>query len=318
MKFKKIVFYDLRHNQAEEGFLTRLGELSEGLQVVLADAEYMRQLPEEAMQEADALITRVVDHYPERLFSGSALKYIGTMHTDVFHFDVDMLRRKHITLTHVPSYAACAVAELTFGVLIDIYRRISQAQHFVRQGGWGFEEFMGRELHGKSLGVVGLGAIGYKVAQIGQAFGMQVFYVSRSRKAEFEEAGIRFMQLPELVKNCDVISLHCSLSAQTRGIMNSSFINAMSEGAVLLNASRGELVDIKACYERCRKGEIAVWFDELQDAEWRERFKTLANAYITPDFGWWTAEAQCRLTEVTIENARAFLEGRYENAVTRP
>jgi len=317
MKFRKIVVYDFRKDSLGDEFLGQLRELADAVEVVLADGEYTRQLGKESLQGADALITRVCDHYPDQLFEDSTLKYIGTMHTDCFHFNLEPIKCRHITLTHVPSYAASSVAELAFGVLISIYRKIPAALSFTKQGGWGFDGFLGLELEGKSLGIVGLGAIGCKVAEIAKAFGMRVFYVSRTRKLEIEHTGVRLMQLPEMVRHCDVVSLHCSLSAQTRGIMNSSFINTMKKGAVLLNGSRGELVDLNSCYERCRRGEITVWFDELQDVEWRRKFSSLEHAYLTPDFGWWTSEAQNRLRQVTIANIRAFLEGKPQNAVTR-
>jgi glycerate dehydrogenase len=304
-KFNKIVLYDLKSKPLEKKFTDRLQKFGGKLKVVYADGEYLRSLKLSDLKDADALITRIFDYYDGPLFEKSNLKYIGAMHTDVSHFNLVVLNKKGIVLTNVPDYATEAVAELTVSALLNISRQTFGAMNFVKEGNWGFEKFMGWELKGKTLGIVGLGKIGGRVAEIAQGFGMNILYYSKNKK----DVSYEFVELNDLLRQSEVVSLHCNLTNETKGILNKSNLKLLKQGAVLLNSARMELVDLEDLYELCKDRKIFVWFDELQDKKWRNKFRKLDNAYLTPDYGWMTKEAQQRVREITLKNIELFLKG---------
>jgi len=311
MKFKKIVLYDLRSKSLEKEFVDRLKKFTESVKVVLADGEYLKALKSADLEGADALITRIFDYYDDYLFEKSDLKYIGAMHTDISHFNIELLNKKRIILTNIPGYATEAVAELTISALLNISRQTYDAMNFVKEGGWGFEKFLSWELKGKTLGIIGLGRIGSRVAEIAQGFGMDIIYYSKHKR----NVPYKFVGINDLLKQSDIVTLHCDLTDETKNILNKSNLKLIKHGAVLLNSARMELVDQEALFELCKQKKIIAWFDEIQDKEWRDKFRRLDNIYLTPDYGWMTKEAQQRVREMTLNNIRSFLEGKLMNRV---
>ena len=304
MKFKKIVLYDLKSKPLEKEFISELKKFAESVKVVSVDGEYINGLKASDIKGADALITRLFDYYNDSLFELSNLKYIGAMHTDISHFNIKLLDKKGITLTNVPDYATESVAELTISALLNISRQTYDAMAFVKKGDWGFEKFMGWELKGKTLGIIGLGRIGSRVAEIAQSFGMKIIYHSKNKK----KVSYEFVELNELLRQSNVISLHCNLTDETKTILNESNLGLMKQNSVLLNSARMELVDLGDLYEFCKQKKIFVWFDELQDKNWRDKFRKLDNVYLTPDYGWMTKEAQQRVREMTLNNIKSYLK----------
>ncbi|MCC7570229.1 hypothetical protein KO465_02695 [Candidatus Micrarchaeota archaeon] len=305
-KFKRIVLYDLKQKPIEKEFIDNLKQFAESVKIVFAEGEYLKVLKTSDLEGADALITRLFDYYDSKIFENSNLKYIGAMHTDVSHFDLRILNEKGIVLTNIPGYATESVAELTISALLNISRQTHDAMNFVKKGNWGFENFLGWELNGKTLGIIGLGRIGKRVAEIAQGFGMNILHYS---KAE-EKSPYKFVELDELLKRSDVVSLHCKLTDETKNILNNSNLKLMKKGAVLLNSARMELVDLETLYDLSKQNRIFVWFDELQDEKWRKKFQKLNNIYLTPDYGWMTKEAQQRVRKLTLNNIKSFLENK--------
>lgn len=303
-KFKKIILYDLKQKPLEKDFIEELKKFAESIKIVFAEGEYLKKLKASDLEGADALITRIFDYYDDSLFKRSNLKYIGAMHTDVSHFNIKLLKEKGIVLTNIPDYATEAVAELTISALLSISRKTYEAMDFVKCGNWGFDRFLGWELKGKTLGIIGFGKIGNRVAEIANGFGMQVVYHSKTKK----DTSYKFLELNELLKQSDVVSLHCNLTDKTKDILNKLNFNLMKNGAVLLNPGRMELVDLKSLYEICKQKRIFAWFDEFQDEEWRNKVRKLDNVYLTPDYGWMTQEAQKRVREMTLNNVQLFLD----------
>jgi glycerate dehydrogenase len=303
-KFRKIILYDLKSEPLEKEFVDKLKEFAESVKIVFSKGEYLRALKLLDLEDADALITRLFDYYDDSLFKKSNLKYIGAMHTDISHFNISLLNKKGITLKNIPGYATEAVAELTISVLLNISRQTYDAMNFVKKGNWGFEKFMSWELKGKTLGIIGLGKIGSRVAEIAQRFGMNIIYYSKQKK----NVSYKFVGLNDLLKQSDVVSLHCILTDETKNILNKKNLKLMKQNSVLLNSARMELVNLEALYKLCKQKRISVWFDELQDKNWRDKFRKLDNVYLTPDYGWMTKEAQKRVKEMTLDNIKSFLE----------
>ena len=309
MKFKKLVLYDLKSEPLEKEFVDKLNEFAESVKIVFAEKEYSKSLKLSDLKDADALITRLFDFYDESLFTESNLKYIGAMHTDISHFNLDVLNKKGITLTNIPGYATEAVAELTISALLNISRQTHDAMNFVKNGNWGFERFLGWELKGKTLGIIGLGKIGSRVADIAKCFGMKIVHYTPSKKDK------NFLELDDLLKQSDVVSLHCTLNDKTQCILNKSNLKLMKKGSVLLNSARSELVDLDTLFELCKQNKISAWFEAIEEKEIRDKFNQLDNLYLTPHFGWMTKEAQNRLKNITLNNIKSFLEGKTENKI---
>jgi len=303
-KFNKLVLYDLKSKPLEKEFITQLKKYAKEIKFIFADAEYQRSLKLSDLDDADALITRIFDHYDKSIFAKSNLKYIGTMHTDKSHFNPKTIGAKKITLTNVPGYATEAVAELTFSALLNITRQTTDATNFVKSGKWGFQGFLGTELKGKTLGIIGLGKIGLRVAELADAFEMNIIYYSKTKHTNVK---YKFVDLKKLLKQSDVITLHCKFNNETKNIINKGNIKLLKDNAILLNSSRMELVDLQAVYDMCKKKKLYAWFDELQDVNWRKKFNELNNVYLTPDFGWMTKEAQQRVRDITLYNIKDYL-----------
>lgn len=312
-KFNKLILYDLKKNPLEKEFINRLKKVAKSVKVVFAKKEYAKGLKIEDLKGADALVTRLFDFYDPNLFGNSNLKYIGTMHTDVSHFDKKLLKINKITLTNVPDYATEAVAELTISALLNISRQTQKGMNFVKKGYWGFEKFIGWELKGKTLGIVGFGNIGKRVAEIAQCLGMNVIYFSKSR--ENEKLRIMFKPLKILLKSSDVVSLHCTLNEKTKNIINKSNLKLMKAEAILLDSARSELVDLNALYEKCKNKKLIAWFEAIEDKKTRVKFRKLDNVFLTPHFGWMTKESQIKLKEITLNNINSYLDGKPVNKI---
>lgn len=302
MAFDKIVLYDFEENPLEDNFLDKLREKAEELDIVYTEGDYTEKLSPEHLKGADALISRVFDDYPEELFEKSNLEYVGVMATDSSHYPKECLRNNDITLKHVPEYATESVAELTISMLLNLSLRNLESMDFVREGKWDIGPFQGKELRGKTIGIIGLGRIGFRVAELAEAFGMDIIYYSRSEKDWAAEKGYGYVNMEELCKKSDVVSLHCSLNPETRNILSSRRLEMLKEGAIVLNAAREELQDVRKTIELCEKDKIKAWFDALEDEEERQEILETENALLTSHSGCATKEAQRRLKKRTIEN----------------
>ena len=315
MKFKKLVLYDLKQKPLEREFVGALKETADELKIVFAEKEYACALQSGHLAGADALIVRLFDDYPNRLLDNGALRYIGTMHTAYGHFGQGFLKKKGITLCNVPRYATESIAELEFSVLLNTARQTCEALDFVRAGKWGFEGFSGWELQGKTIGIIGLGAIGCRIAEIASAFGMNVCYYSRTRKLGWEHKGVRYRELDDLLRKSDVISLNCELNEQTKKILNKERVAMLKRGAVLLNPSPHQLCDLNAVFSAAKKGKIFAWFEDIEDQKARKKLLKAKNILLTPNYGWMTVEAQQNLRKITIGNIKSFLAGKPQNKI---
>lgn len=310
MKFNKLILYDFKASPLEVEFVNNLKQYAKSVKIVFAKSEYSGTLKLLHLKNADALVTRIFDFYDDKLLAQSNLKYIGAMHTDISHFNIKLLNKKGITLTNIPNYATEAVAELTISALLNISRSTHDAMNFVKEGYWGFDKFLGWELRGKILGIIGLGKIGTRVAEIAEKLGMKIIHYTPSKRTEKN-----FRELKKLLKQSDVISLHCSLNKKTNKILNKSNLKFIKRGTVLLNSARSELVDLNALYKLCKQGKITAWFEAIEDEKVRDKFNKLDNVYLTPHFGWMTKEAQQKLKEITLNNIKYYLKGNPQNKV---
>lgn len=237
--------------------------------------------------------------------------------------DVEACREKNIPVCNVPAYGTAAVAQFTFALMLEICHRIGHHDHAVHAGKWCectnfcFWDTPQMELGGKTLGIIGFGRIGQAVAKLAQAFGMRVIAHSRTPKPELSHLA-EFVTLDDLFAEADFVSLHCPLFPETENMINTHSISKMKDGAVLINTSRGGLVDETALHDALLSGKLSAAAVDVVSREPMHRenpLLTAPNCIITPHIAWAPKESRQRLLDCVVDNIRAFLEGRPQNVV---
>jgi len=249
--------------------------------------------------------------------STKQLKMVSIWATTCHYADLEAAEERGIIVTHVPGYAMEAVAEHTFALLLSAVRKLVLSDKHVRNGGFDWRPFSGRELAGKTLGIVGTGSIGFRVAEIAKVFGMKLLgfdkYPNIKRAAEI---GLKYVDLHTLLRKSDVVSLHVTLTTDTEKMIGKKEIGIMTHGAVLINTSQGKVVDENALIEALQSGKIScagldVFSQEPPNKD-NPLFK-LDNVVLSPHIGFNTIEAAKRCTDICIENVVKFLEGSPQN-----
>jgi phosphoglycerate dehydrogenase-like enzyme len=254
----------------------------------------------------------------EALAAAPILKMISILGTGTDNVDLAAAKRRGVTVTNTPGVGAPSVAELTFGLILAVTRAIPLSDVRVRQGTWQHVE--GPELEGKTLGLLGLGAIGQRVARLGRGFGMRVIAWSFGHDpARAERLGVELVERDDVFRQADIVSVHLRNTPEVRGLVGARELALMPPSAYLINTARGALVDQDALAEALRAGRLAgagldVYLEEpLPPA--RNPFLGLDNVVLTPHVGAVTREANARSRAMPVDNIIAYLEGRAEHVV---
>ncbi|MCH5220778.1 MAG: D-2-hydroxyacid dehydrogenase [Muribaculaceae bacterium] len=252
------------------------------------------------------------------------LRYIGVLATGFNVVDIEAARKACITVCNIPAYSTQSVAQLTFALLLAIANRVETYATEISKGKWSAcEDFTYRdgewpELAGKTFGIVGFGNIGQAVAKIAAGFGMKVALYT-SKAANDLPSGYAKMELDELFASCDVISLHCPLTPDTKQMVDSRRLSLMKPSAILLNASRGQIVDEQALANALNEGRIfGAGLDVLVNEPPRKDcpLLTARNCFITPHIAWASTEARERLLNIAFTNVQAYIDGKPINVVS--
>ncbi len=248
------------------------------------------------------------------------LELIATRTTGFTHIDVDAAARVGARVAIVPGATSPSIAEYVFGALFAAQRRLFEARESTRAGNWDYQAFRGFELMGSTLGVVGLGSIGTRVAEVGQGLGMSVLSWTRSGRAI---DGVEAVALGELLCRSDVVAVCVALNEETYGLIGAAELDLMRPSAWIVNAARGGLVDEEALEERLRSGALGGAVLDVVDREppTAERLAQLAgvpNLLVTPHIAWHTEASLARQFDETTENVLAFLRGEARNLVPLP
>jgi D-3-phosphoglycerate dehydrogenase len=249
--------------------------------------------------------------------SAKGLKMISIWATTCHYADHEAAKERGIAVTHVPGYATEAVAEYAFALLFAAFRKLPMADKHVRQGDFDWRPFSGVELQGKTLGIIGTGAIGFRVGEIARVFKMRLLgfdkYPNAKRAAEIE---LTYVDLPTLLRESDIISVHLTLTSETQGMLGKEQIDAMKKGVVIVNTSQGKVFDETALAAALKVGKVAAAgldvFAEEPPAKDNPLFK-LDNVVLSPHVGFNTVEAARRCTDICIDNVAKFLEGTVQN-----
>jgi D-3-phosphoglycerate dehydrogenase len=249
--------------------------------------------------------------------SAKKLRMISIWATSCHYADAQAAKEKGIVITHVPAYATEAVAEHAFALLLAAARKLLSADKHVRKGGFDWRPFGGVELRGKTLGVIGTGSIGCRVAEISKAFEMQVLgydkYPNRKRAKELE---MKYVDLHTLLKKSDFITLHVTLTSETERLVGKKEFEEMRNGVIIVNTSQGRVIDEKALNEALKSGRVSYAgldvFEEEPPSKDNPLFK-LNNTILTPHIGFHTVEAAKRCSDICIDNVVKFLKGQPQN-----
>ena len=284
-------------------------------------------------ERQEDVIARIGDHeivlinkvpITEAVFAACpSIKLICVQATGYNVVDCEAAKRRGIPVCNVPSYSTAAVAQFTMALLLEVCHRIGHHDQLVHEGKWCecdsfcFWDSQQMELSGKTMGIIGFGSIGQAVGRLAKALGMNVIAYSRSVRPEGLEIA-EYVDLDMLLARSDVISLHCPLFPETEKMINPQTIGKMKDGVVLLNTSRGGVLDEKAVAEALRNGKIrAAAVDVVSEEPMRRDNPLLAapNCIITPHMAWAPMETRMRLMGVVAENIRGFLAGNPQNVV---
>lgn len=278
-----------------------------------ADVDVLHGLPPEELVKRipsyDALIVRSETKVTKDIIEKSNLKIIGRAGVGLDNIDVEAAKKKGITVVNSPEASTIAVAELAIGSMIAMMRSIPHAHHSMREGKWERSKFLGGELFGKKLGIIGFGRIGREVADRANAFGMQVHVYDPMITAEdARESNCAFSELDDLFKKSDIITLHVPLTKDTKNMINESRLQTMKSSAIIVNIARGGIIDEKALYTALKEKKLRGAVLDVYEKEPPESniFKDLDNVITLPHLGASTNEAQINAGTVVVEKIRNF------------
>ena len=277
------------------------------------DAEYV-----DRCRKADALIIANGKLGAGVLKALPNLGFLSVAFTGVDHVALDVCREKRLPVSNCAGYSTPAVAELALGLMIAVYRHVVAGDTLTRTGGTRAGH-IGRELYGKTLGIVGTGAIGLRTGALAKAFGMSLLACSRTRRPEAEALGMVYKDLPELFEQSDIVSIHVPLNASTRGMIDASLIDRMKPSAVLVNTARGPIVDSDALALALKEGRLSGAGIDVFEMEppipSDHPLFTAPNVTVLPHVAFATEEALKRRAAIAFDNVAAWKAGKQINVI---
>lgn len=343
----KIVFFDVRDNE-EEALKTNCKKRGVNCGVDCKCILIPERLDEkteitEEMREANIISCFTFSRVSaEVLKKFPNLKLIALRSVGFNHIDIDYCKANNIQVVNSFGYGNVTVAEFAFGLMLDVMRRVSRAYMNLKNEHLDRDVYMGFELGGKYIGIIGTGAIGAEVSRIANGFGMKVLAYDIYPKQELvDKYGVKYVSLDELLKNSDVISLHTPLTDSNFHMINEEKINLMKPSVVIINTARGELIDTKALYDALSSHRIfgagldvleaenmLIQPDSIVDFDYltgdyikqtliNERLLKLHNVVVTPHIAYNSKEANERILSITMNNIRSFIEGKIINSVIK-
>lgn len=270
------------------------------------------------IEDAQAVILANMPFPGEAVRAGKDLRYVDVAFTGVDHVDIGACKERGIAVSNASGYSDVAVAELAFGLMLGLSRRLLPCDGAVRAGGTK-DGLIGTELFGKTLGVVGTGKIGTAVIRIALAFGMKVLAYSRTVKPELEALGARFLPLERLMEESDIVTLHLPQNPDTVGLVSRELLERMKPTALLINTARGPIVDNAALAELLKGGRVAGAGIDVFEMEppipADHPLVSAPNTLLTPHAAFATQEALERRAAIVFRNLRSWLEGTVLNRV---
>jgi glycerate dehydrogenase len=311
-----------------DGYTLNPGDLTwKRLEEIGEVTVYDRTSPEEVLSrigEAEIVFTNKTVLSKETFKQAKNIKYVGVLATGYNIVDVEAAKEKSIIVTNIPTYGTSAVSQFTFALLLEMCHHVWAHNEKVKKGAWTncpdfcFWNYPLVELSGKTIGIIGFGRIGQAVANIAVAFGMKVLAYDTYKNEALESQNIKYAELDDIYRNSDVISLHVPLFESTRGMINKESISKMKKSAMIINTSRGPLINEQDLAEALNSGTIAgaaVDVVSTEPAKMDNPLLSAKNCIVTPHIAWAPIEARERLMNIAIDNLEAFLAGKVVNQV---
>ncbi len=311
-----------------DGYTLNPGDLSwAGLEAIGEVTVYDRtpkDLILDRIGDAQIIFTNKTPLTKETFEKVPNLKYVGVLATGYNVVDVQAAREFGITVTNIPTYGTTAVAQFVFALLLEICHHVGEHSAEVKKGAWSsctdfcFWNYPLIELAGKTMGIIGYGRIGRATGKIAQALGMKVLAYDEYQDKALESDTMQYAPLDTVLCEADVISLHCPLFDSNKGMINKSSIAKMKDGVIIINTSRGPLIDENALAEELGSGKVfgaAVDVLSVEPASMDNPLMKAKNCIITPHIAWAPKESRERLMNITVDNLKAFLAGAAVNAV---
>ena len=319
MKIVVLDGYTLNPGDISWAELEKLGEV-----IVFDRTEYTADAIVKNIANAEIVFTNKTPIDKEVLDKVPNVKYIGVLATGFNVVDVKAAKSKNIIVTNIPDYSSKAVAQFTMALLLELCHNVGLHNVSVRNGNWVKSDdfcYWNKpliELAGKTLGLIGFGKIGKATAKLAQAFGLKILVYTRTVDASLENDNLHFVPLDDLLQNSDFISLHCPLTEETKGIIDASTIAKMKQSAMLINTSRGPLVNEQDLADALSNNKItAAAVDVVSEEPMKANnpLLTAKNCIITPHIAWAPKEARIRLMQIAVNNLDSFLNEEPINAV---
>ncbi len=278
----------------------------------------------ERIRDADVVLCNKTPMTEEVLKGAEKLKYIGLFATGYNNVDIGYAKSRGITVCNVPAYSTNGVVQLTFSFIFELFGNLSKYRASVNKGDWkrsrvfSYFPYPIYELSGKTIGIVGYGSIGKAVAKAASAFGMRVIVHTRTVRPEYLSDGVEFVDFKKLLSESDIVTLHCPLNSGSERLMNEEAFSLMKKGAVLINTSRGPVVDENALRDALLSGKLmGAGIDVLETEPMREDCPLfgIENCIITPHIAWAAEETRRRLMEIAENNLKSFIDGNPVNTV---
>ena len=313
-----------------DGYTLNPGDLSwDGLEKLGAVIVYDRTPADKVVErarDAEIVFTNKTPLGEDILAQLPRLKFIGVLATGYNIINTDVAKKNGVIVSNVPGYGTASVVQLTFALLLELTQHVKHHSDAVRAGKWAksidwcFWDYPLVELEGKTIGIIGFGSIGEKVADIATAFGMNIIGSKRHRTDQSHRKNFKWAEIPELLAESDVVSIHTPLVPETQGLMNKENLALMKPSAFLLNTSRGPIIVDQDLADALNNGVIAgagidVLSKEPPNAD--NPLFTAKNCLITPHIAWATLEARTRLMAITVDNLAAFMDGKPVNVVNK-
>ncbi|EKF49957.1 glyoxylate reductase [Thermosipho africanus H17ap60334] len=270
----------------------------------------------ERVKDADAVVTQLRDPVDKEFIdAGKKLKIIANYAVGFNNIDVEYAKQKGIYVTNTPDVLTEATADIAWALILAVARKIIPADKFTREGkfeGWKPNLFLGYEIYGKTLGIIGMGRIGKAVARRAMGFGMKIIYHNRKRVEDDYKYNAKYVDLETLLKESDYISINAPLTNETYHLLNKERLSLLKKNAILVNTARGPIVDEKALYELLKDGKIAgAGFDVYEnEPKITEGLEKLDNVVLLPHIGSATYETREKMSIMVAENIIDALEGK--------
>ncbi len=254
------------------------------------------------------------------------LQYIGVLATGYNVVDTQAAKKRGVVVTNIPDYGSYSVAQMTFALLLELCHHVQRHHDSVMEGKWSaakdfcYWDYPLTELAGKTIGIIVFGSIGKKVGDMATAFGMNIIGAGRKPSDQSHRKNFRWATIPDLLKQSDVVSIHCQLTPETHGLINQESLRSMKSTALLLNTSRGPIVVDEDLADALNHNVIAGAGIDVLSVEPPQKNNplfTAKNCIITPHIAWATKEARARLMGMAVDNLSAFIEGTPLNIVNQ-